>query len=1597
MPIHTILTKSRMGLQPVSLGFIAIWLLFMSAFAAAAGRVELIEGSVTAETRDGKVRVLAKGDRVVAGEVITTERMSEVHLLMDDNAVMALRANTRMRIESYLAEGNKDRDNGSVALLQGAMRTVTGWITRLNPDKFTLKSRNATVGVRGTDFEAVDVEEATDGAERGVYVRVTDGETVVKTAAGEVNVPAGLAAFAPLSASAPRRLTVIPPVFKPTPNEARIESLKKEAAESLTQRLAERQRAARLPACDGESAPARVLEEFIRAFEMGNLALIRERVDPMMPGYQRFMDEVQQDINNLKQLRLFIKDVNVQCGPDLTVISFTWEKRYLELLTFDPRLVTGRGQILFHRAADNWRIAAVSGANPFASRLGSLARIVFGPTLDISTLDAGTAQPGSPQARAASPADINLTMEVSDADLATRTSIIVELTTASGDRETVNLPAVRPGVFRRDRQRASTNPPIPGNGILELRVSEVVTLRYADPQPGGDRPPATLTQTVTVSGMPIVVDTTPDPFAYTNVVGIAPNLGIESAAIVVSGINRPAPISVVGGQYRIDGAALSSAPATIRSGQRVSLFVVSAAEPMASRTATLNIGGVTGSFTVTTAAQVINTPEPFTFIPVTGAMPSSLVVSNEIVVRGVTVAIPASIANGEYSVNGGAFTAIAGSVRANDRIRVRIVASATPGGSASTTLLLGGLAGTFTVTTAIPTELEPFSFSPVTGATANSNVASNRITVNGLASGATATISVSGGAYSINSGGFTTGVGNVRNGDTVTVNVVASAAPGGTASATLVIGSRSATFVVTTAGSVLVPDTTPDPFSFAPVVGALPGTSVTSSGALITGINQFTPISVVGGEYSINGSAFTAAPSQVVAGSTITLRTNASMQLGGVVTVVLTVGGVNGNWTVQTVTPDSVPDPFSFSPASGLAPRATAVSNVVTIAGINVPATVTVNGGEASVNGGAFSSTPPAIANGQTLQLRGIAPAMLNASSMVTVTVGGVAATFTLSTAAIDTTPNPFTFNPQNSVALRTIITSNPVTVGGINSPAPISIVGGTYSINGGAPTSAAGTIDQGQTVTVQLESSAMFATGTSATLTIGGVSATFTVTTLVLDTTPDAFAFVPQNNVALGARVTSNSITVAGINSAAPISVVGGTYAIGAGAPTSAAGTVTVGQTVTLQAVASGMFSTPVAVTLTIGGVSATFTVTTGAIDTTPDPFTFIPQNNVAFATRITSNAVMVSGVNSAAPISIVGGTYAINGGLQTTAAGTVMAGDSVTVVVVSATIPLTPAAATLTIGGVSSTFTVTTAAADTTPDPFTFAPGTCAGPGIPLTSGPVTITGLNTASPVTVTGGEHVIGTNPPSSAPGTILNGQNLQARVTCPVTPGTASVTVTVGGVAATFTATLPVDTTPDPYVFTPQSCTPGGFGPMFDVPSNVVTITGINAAAPTSVVGGNYRLNGGTQTTAAGTLTNGQTLQAYVTCPATPGNSASVTTTVGGVSATFTVTYPIDTTPNPFTIPNTATCPLLAHTASAAVTITGINSPASVSFSASGLNNVMFPTQISIAGGPFTTAPGTISNGQTIQLRAAGYGTVAGAQVRATVTIGGVTATWTTFC
>ncbi|MBI2315908.1 MAG: hypothetical protein HYU75_02425 [Betaproteobacteria bacterium] len=390
-------------------------------------------------------------------------------------------------------------------------------------------------------------------------------------------------------------------------------------------------------------------------------------------------------------------------------------------------------------------------------------------------------------------------------------------------------------------------------------------------------------------------------------------------------------------------------------------------------------------------------------------------------------------------------------------------------------------------------------------------------------------------------------------------------------------------------------------------------------------------------------------------------------------------------------------------------------------------------------------------------------------------------ARFAATVLAVDTTPEAFSFDARRDVARHGVTTSNALTVSGINAPAAISIAGGEYSVDGGTYTAAPGSVGNGQQVSVRLVASSSYSTTTTATLTIGGVSANFNATT------PSTFSSAPYLPLAIGNNWTMSpaggySITgmrvvngestfvlsssdgseiyltndalgvhihgtytppqpIAGCSAAAETDIFSPPLVLAStgasqGRAADSNGTVTVDlgacgtasfgywamstpQAPEVVAVPAGKFeAVRLDLNITVNGVmigsmrywlaagigfvkqadgtgAVSELESTKVVRTEPDPIQFASRTGVPLGGLVESNPVTITGITGAAPLSIAGGEYSIDGGAYRGTAGTVANGDTLKVRLTSPAAGNTASSATLAVGDLAAVFAATTSKA--------------------------------------------------------------------------------------------------------------------------------------------------------------------------------------------------------------------------------------------------------------------------------------------------------------
>ena len=178
---------------------------------AVAGRVEFVTGGAVAQGADGRERPLSKGQDLDKGDTVKTNN-GRAQIRFTDGAYVSLQPNTEFSIKDYNYEGKTDgSERGLFALAKGAMRTITGFIGRVNRNRYAITTPTATVGIRGTGGV---IQVLNDGS---TLIVGTSGIWTLTNPAGTLDIPAGFSGKAPTTPSQPPQQTSEPPKADPAP------------------------------------------------------------------------------------------------------------------------------------------------------------------------------------------------------------------------------------------------------------------------------------------------------------------------------------------------------------------------------------------------------------------------------------------------------------------------------------------------------------------------------------------------------------------------------------------------------------------------------------------------------------------------------------------------------------------------------------------------------------------------------------------------------------------------------------------------------------------------------------------------------------------------------------------------------------------------------------------------------------------------------------------------------------------------------------------------------------------------------------------------------------------------------------------------------------------------------------------------------------------------------------------------------------------------------------------------------------------------------------------------------------------------------------
>lgn len=175
------------------------------------GKVLAIEGVLKAIQLDQAERFLTRHADIFLGDTLITDEMSKGQIQFFDGTSVLLIPGSQYSVDEYAASNFWGKNRYTARLHQGGVQISTGLIGRKSPENFLVGTPDATIGVRGTVFQA----RLTNGT---LYAGSSSGKINVQNGAGNVTVGPELSHSYALASSwnmPPEELNEMPAVLNP--------------------------------------------------------------------------------------------------------------------------------------------------------------------------------------------------------------------------------------------------------------------------------------------------------------------------------------------------------------------------------------------------------------------------------------------------------------------------------------------------------------------------------------------------------------------------------------------------------------------------------------------------------------------------------------------------------------------------------------------------------------------------------------------------------------------------------------------------------------------------------------------------------------------------------------------------------------------------------------------------------------------------------------------------------------------------------------------------------------------------------------------------------------------------------------------------------------------------------------------------------------------------------------------------------------------------------------------------------------------------------------------------------------------------------------
>lgn len=496
---------------------------------------------------------------------------------------------------------------------------------------------------------------------------------------------------------------------------------------------------------------------------------------------------------------------------------------------------------------------------------------------------------------------------------------------------------------------------------------------------------------------------------------------------------------------------------------------------------------------------------------------------------------------------------------------------------------------------------------------------------------------------------------------------------------------------------------TPTYFSFQPRTNVELNEIVYSEYIIVSGFEIPVPISIVGNyspKISINNGVFVT-NGMVRSGETIRVKLNSANAFSTVSFAALTISDYSTNFIAITRNQVKSPIPFYFTNINNAGLAALFESDIIVPIGFDSPINISISNGEYCINNdNIWKSQDSIFLAGQSIKLRATSQNEMGKIKVITLNIGNFTTHWQITTGILTGNPDNFELTPIIDVEPRTMVSSEPILITGL--PQDGAIVSVTNNDNMQFLISSETeysvipkVIYTGESIVVKLLSSIEYNKKTSGFLTIGGISSEFQIKTKSADNSIVSISFDSKIDVEPGKYIESDAVRILGIDTELPIAIYGNDspqFQIDGGDWINS-GVISNNQLLKLRVMSSVLPLIKTTATIVIDNlIVCDFYITTREQNITPDNIEFIPVNNVPLQTNVESNVVIISGIDTLAPISIINGLYKINSNAYTYENGTIGNGDRLQIMVNSASTTNTNSSAIVKIGNMVKIFSTLT-----------------------------------------------------------------------------------------------------------------------------------------------------------------------------------------------------------------------------------------------------------------------------------------------------------------